>query len=97
MGILFGRRRNNDNSGAIRALIASNEENHRRFLTMMEQSEKSHKEIMKILSDEIINTKEQSQKILNELREDLIFNEEYKKKKQRRKKRNFYKSKKMSN
>ena len=41
MGGLFGRRRSNDNSAAIRALIASNEENHRRFLAMMEQSEKS--------------------------------------------------------
>lgn len=71
MGGLFRRRRSNDNSAVIRALIASNEENHRRFLAMMEQSEKSHKEVMKILSDEIKNTKEQSQKILDELREDL--------------------------
>jgi len=37
----------------------------------MEQSEKSHKEYMKILSDEIQHTKEQNQKILNELKEDL--------------------------
>jgi hypothetical protein len=36
MGGLFGRRRSNDNSAVIRALIASNEENHRRFLAMME-------------------------------------------------------------
>jgi tRNA/tmRNA/rRNA uracil-C5-methylase (TrmA/RlmC/RlmD family) len=86
MGILFGKRRNNDNSGVIRALIASNEENHRRFLAMMEQSEKSHKEIMKILSDEIKNTKEQSQKILYELREDLRKkDEEYENKKKAKK------------
>ena len=45
MGGIFGRRcRHSDNSGAIRALIASNEENHRRFLALMEKYEKSHSE-----------------------------------------------------
>ena len=57
MGNLFGRRREgSDNSALIRALIASNEANHRKFLALMEQSEKSHKEYMKILSDEIQHT-----------------------------------------
>ena len=95
MGILFGRRGGgSDNSALIRALIASNEENHRKFLALMEQSEKSHKEYMKLLSDEIQHTKEQNQKILNELKEDLKKqDEEYENKKKLKKEKKELKQK----
>lgn len=94
MGGLFRRRRSSDNSGLIRALIASNAENHRKFLALMEQSEKSHKEYMKILSDEIQHTKEQNQKILNELKEDLKKkDEEYENKKKEKKEKKELKQK----
>jgi len=95
MGSLFRRRRRgSDNSALIRALIASNEENHRKFLALMEQSEKSHKEYMKILSDEIQHTKEQNQKILNELKEDLKKkDEEYENKKKLKKEKKELKQK----
>ena len=95
MGSLFRRRRGgSDNSALIRALIASNEENHRKFLALMEQSEKSHKEYMKILSDEIQHTKEQNQKILNELKEDLKKkDEEYENKKKLKKEKKELKQK----
>ena len=95
MGGLFGRRRrNSDNSGLIRALMASNEENHRRFMALMEKSEKSHKEYMKLLSDEIEHTKDQSQKILNELKEDLRKkDEEYEKMKKEKKEKKELKQK----
>ena len=95
MGNLFGRRRGgSDNSALIRALIASNEANHRKFLALMEQSEKSHKEYMKILSDEIQHTKEQNQKILNELKEDLKKkDEEYENKKKLKKEKKELKQK----
>ena len=92
MGGLFGRRRGgnvtivNDNSALIRQLIASNEENHKRFMALMEESEKSHKEYMKILSDEIQHTKDQNQKIINELKEDFRRKgEEYENKKRQKK------------
>ena len=92
MGGLFGRRRGgnvtivNDNSALIRQLIASNEENHKRFMALMEESEKSHKEYMKILSDEIQHTKEQNQKVINELKEDFRRkDEEYENKKRQKK------------
>ena len=96
MGNLFGRRRGgSDNSALIRALIASNEANHRKFLALMEQSEKSHKEYMKILSDEIQHTKEQNQKILSELKEDLKKkDEEYENKKKLKKEKKELKQKK---
>ena len=95
MGNLFGRRRGgSDNSALIRALIASNEANHRKFLALMEQSEKSHKEYMKILSDEIQHTKEQNQKILSELKEDLKKkDEEYENKKKLKKEKKELKQK----
>ncbi len=87
MGGIFGRRcRHSDNSGAIRALIASNEENHRRFLALMEKYEKSHQETMKILNDEIKKTEEQNKKILDELKEDIRKkDEEYELKKKKKK------------
>ena len=64
MGGLFGRRHHCDNSAAIRALIQTNEANHKRFLDLLERMEKSHKERMKILCEEINYTKEQNQKII---------------------------------
>ena len=52
----------------------------------MEESEKSHKEYMKILSDEIQHTKEQNQKVINELKEDFRRkDEEYENKKRQKK------------
>ena len=55
-------------------------------MALMEQSEKSHKEYIKILSDEIQHNKEQNQKILNELKEDLKKkDEEYENKKREKK------------
>lgn len=97
MGGLFGRRERiiyRDNSAEIRALIASNEANHKRFLALMDQLEKSHKENMKLLSDEIKNTKEQGQKILKELRDELRKkDEEYENKKRQKKEKKELKQK----
>lgn len=86
MGGLFGRRHHCDNSAAIRALIQTNEANHKRFLDLLERMEKSHKERMKILSEEINYTKEQNQKIIQEFKDSFKKKEEEYENKNREKK-----------
>ena len=90
MGGLFGRRRHHcDNSAAIRALMRQNEENHKRFLELLEKLEKSHQETIKILSEEINHTEEEYKIILQKHRDELKKRkeEEEKLKKERKEKK----------
>ena len=86
MGGIFGGRRRSDFSGVIKALRESDAASQRRFLALMEQNRKSHEEYMKILNEEMIKSKEENDKIIKELRDDIKKKEEEYKNKKREKK-----------
>ena len=72
MGPLFGRRRHHcDNSAAIRELMRQNEENHKRFLELLDKFEKSHQQTIKILNEEIIHIDEEYKNIQKKHRDEL--------------------------
>ena len=78
---------NDDNSGElINSIRESTESNNNKFMTIMDQNQKSHNEALKLLTEEIKKTKEENQVIIQELRNELNKkNEEYEKKKKEKK------------